>query len=149
MGPVTGVCMPLTFHVDIVSTEKAIYSGTAHWLVAPTEMGEIGVLARHAPLLARLKPGLVRLVREPDFDESFFVSGGFVEVLPHLVTVLADTVLRTPDFDEAAARAAKIRTEAALKLTTSKADYHRLKIELQMETALLRTIEQLRLRKQR
>ncbi|MEK7207067.1 MAG: F0F1 ATP synthase subunit epsilon [Pseudomonadota bacterium] len=141
--------MPLTFHVDIVSTEKAIYSGTTHWLVAPTEMGEIGVLARHAPLLARLKPGLVRLVREPDFDESFFVSGGFIEVLPHTVTILADTLLRTPEMNESAARAAKARTEEALKLTTSKTDYHRLKVELEMETALLRTIEQLRVRKQR
>jgi F-type H+-transporting ATPase subunit epsilon len=141
--------MPLTFHVDIVSTEKAIYSGTAHWLTAPTQRGEIGVLARHAPLLARLKPGLVHVVREPDYDESFFVSGGFVEVLPHLVTVLADTVLRTPDFDEATARAAKARTEEAIKLTTSRADYDRLKVELEMEIALLRTIEQLRLRKHR
>ena len=112
-------------------------------------MGEIGVLARHAPLLARLKPGLVHVVREPDYDESFFVSGGFVEVLPHTVTILADTVLRTPEMNESAARAAKTRTEEELKLTTSKADYQRLKVELEMETALLRTIEQLRLRKHR
>lgn len=141
--------MPLTFHVDIVSTETAIFSGVAHMLVAPTEMGKIGVLARHAPLLARLRPGLVRVVHEPDFDESFFVSGGFIEVQPHIVTVLADTVLRTADLDETAARAAKTRAEQELKLTTSKADYNRLKVELQLETTLLRSIEQLRTRKQR
>lgn len=141
--------MPLTFHVDIVSTEKEIFSGTAHMLSAPTIMGEIGVLARHAPLLARLKPGLVRVMREPDFDESFFVSGGFVEIQPHIVTVLADTVLRTPDLDETAARASIARTEQEMKLTTSKADYNRFKAELEMETAMLRSIEQLRIRKQK
>lgn len=141
--------MPLTFHVDIVSTETIIFSGTAHMLVAPTEMGEIGVLARHAPLLTRLRPGLVRVTREPELDESFFVSGGYVEVQPHIVTVLADTVLRAPDLDETAARASITRAQQELKLTASKADYNRLKAELEMETALLRSIEQLRVRKQK
>ena len=137
--------MPLTFHVDIVSTEKEIFSGTAHKLVAPTAMGEVGILARHAPLLARLRPGLVRIVREPDYEESFFVSGGFLEVQPHVVTVLADTVLRAPELDEAAARLAVARTEReAMKVSVSTADYARLKAELQLETALLRSIEQLR-----
>ena len=136
--------MPLTFHVDIVSTEKEIFSGSVHRLVAPAEMGEVGILARHAPLLARLRPGLVRVVQEPDCDESFFISGGFLEVQPHVVTVLADTVLRTPELDEAAARAAVSRVEQAMKASVSKADYARLKAELQLETALLRAIEQLR-----
>ena len=139
--------MPLTLHVDIVSTEKAIFSGVVHMLIAPTEMGEIGVLARHAPLLARLRPGLVRLLREPDFDESFFVSGGFIEVQPHIVTILADTVLRTTELDETAARAAKIRTEETMKLTTTKMDYDHLLAELRMETALLQSIEKIRARK--
>jgi F-type H+-transporting ATPase subunit epsilon len=62
--------MPLTFHVDIVSSEEEIFSGTAHLLVAPTVRGEVGILARHAPLLARLKPGLVRVQREPDYDAA-------------------------------------------------------------------------------
>lgn len=88
------------------------------------------MLARHAPLLARLKPGLVRVVREPDYDESFFVSGGFLEVHPQAVTVLADTVLRGRELDESAARAAKQRTEQALKAAPSPADYARLKAEL-------------------
>lgn len=141
--------MPLTFHLDIVSTEKVIFSGTAHMLIAPTEMGEIGVLARHAPLLTLLRPGLVRVVREPDYDESFFVSGGYVEVQPHIVTVLADTVLRAPDLDEKAARASITRTQQDLKLTVSKDDYNRLKAELEMETALLRSIQQLHVHKQK
>lgn len=138
--------MPLNFHVDIVSSEAEIFSGTAHLLVAPTVLGEMGVLARHAPLLARLKPGLVRVVREPDYDESFFVSGGFLEVHPRAVTVLADTVLRGRELDESAARAAKQRTEQALKAAPSPADYARLKAELELEIALLRSINELRTR---
>lgn len=136
--------MPLTFHVDIVSTEKEIFSGTAHRLVAPTAMGEVGILARHAPLLAPLRAGLVHIVREPDYEESFFVSGGFLEVQPHVVTVLADTVLRTPELDETAARVAVARVEQEMRVSVSKADYARLKNELQLHTALLRSIEQLR-----
>lgn len=138
--------MPLTFHVDIVSSEEEIFSGTAHLLVAPTALGEIGILARHAPLLARLKPGLVRVQREPDYDESFFVSGGFLEVHPRAVTVLADTLMRSQQLDETAARAAKQHAERALKAAPSPADYVRLKAELEMELALLRSIEQLRVR---
>ncbi|MHB8455829.1 MAG: F0F1 ATP synthase subunit epsilon [Acidiferrobacterales bacterium] len=139
--------MQLTFHVDIVSSEREIFSGTVHELSAPTEMGEIGILARHAPLLARLRPGLVEVARNPDFAESFFVSGGFLEVQPHVVTILADTVLRTPDLDQAAARAAIARKEQELKVSVSDTDYALYKAELQIETALLRSIEHLRGRK--
>ena len=138
--------MPLTFHVDIVSSEEEIFSGTAHLLVAPTVLGEIGVLARHAPLLARLKPGLVRVVREPDYDESFFVSGGFLEVHPRAVTVLADTLVRGQQLDESAAQAAKQRAEQALKAAHSPAEYAHLKAELALEIALLRSIAQIRAR---
>ena len=138
--------MPLSFHVDIVSSEEEIFSGTAHLLVAPTVLGEIGVLARHAPLLARLKPGLVRVQREPDYDESFFVSGGFIEVQPGAVTVLADTLLRGQQLDESAAQAAKQYAEQALKAAHSPADYARLKAELALEIALLRSIAQIRAR---
>jgi F-type H+-transporting ATPase subunit epsilon len=138
--------MPLTFHVDIVSSEEEIFSGTAHLLVAPTVLGEIGVLARHAPLLARLKPGLVRVQREPDYDESFFVSGGFLEVHPQAVTVLADTLLRGRELDESAARAAKQRTEQAMKAALSPTDFARLKTELELEVALLRSIDEMRTR---
>lgn len=97
--------MAFTLHVDIVSAEKQIFSGQAGMVVAPAVNGELGILPFHAPPRARLKPGLVRLVAGGDTKESVFVSGGFVEVQPHLVTILADTALRTRDVDEAAARA--------------------------------------------
>lgn len=136
--------MPLTTHLDIVSAEALIYSGPATKVVLPAEDGEICVLARHAPLLTRLQPGLVRLANEFEVEQVFFISSGFVEVQPHIVTVLADTVTRTRDFDEAAAQAAMERTQAAIAAQPSAADYEKLMAELRMEMALLRAINQMR-----
>jgi F-type H+-transporting ATPase subunit epsilon len=136
--------MPLTTHLDIVSAEALIYSGPATKVVLPAETGEICVLARHAPLLTRLRPGLVRLANEFEVEQTFFISSGFVEVQPHMVTVLADTVMRTRDLDEAAARTAMERTQKAIAAQPSAADYDKLMAELKMEMALLRAIDQLR-----
>ena len=136
--------MPLTTYLDIVSAEALIYSGPTTKVVLPAEDGEICVLARHAPLLTRLRPGLVRLANEFEIEQTFFISSGFVEIQPYIVTILADTVLRTPEIDEAAARAAMERTRDALAAHPSPADYDRLKAELNMELALLRAIDQIR-----
>jgi F-type H+-transporting ATPase subunit epsilon len=136
--------MPLTTHLDIVSGEALIYSGPATKVVLPAEDGEICVLARHAPLLTRLRAGLVRLANEFEIEQTFFISSGFVEVQPHIVTVLADTVTRTKDLDEAAARAAMERTQKAIAAKPAAADYDNLMTELRMEMALLRAIDQLR-----
>ena len=136
--------MPLTTHLDIVSAEALIYSGPATKVVLPAETGELCVLARHAPLLTKLRPGLVRLANEFEVEQSFFISSGFVEVQPHIVTVLADTVMRTRDLDEEAARTAMERTQKAIAAQPSAADYDKLMAELRMEMALLRAIDQLR-----
>jgi len=136
--------MPLTTHLDIVSAEALIYSGPATKVVLPAEDGEICVLARHAPLLTRLRPGLVRLANEFEVEQTFFISSGFVEIQPHIVTVLADTVTRTKDLDEAAARAAVERTQQAIAAQPSAADYEKLMTELRMELALLHAIDQMR-----
>ena len=104
-----------TIHVDIVSAEGEIFSGEAAMVFAPAVMGELGIAPRHAPLLTTLKAGEVR-VQTPDGQEQFFyVSGGALEVQPHLVTVLADTALRAKDLDEAAALQAKQRAEETLR----------------------------------
>jgi len=139
--------MALSFHLDIVSAESAIFSGIATRVVAPTATGEIGILARHAPLLARLKAGGVRValggVREGE-EEIYFISGGFIEIQPHVVTILADTAVRTQDLDKAAAQAAMARIEKEMnggKLANI--EYERLKAELDMMAALLRAIEHL------
>lgn len=136
--------MALTFHLDIVSAEALIFSGPATQVIVPGKAGELCVLARHAPLLGKLRPGLVRLANQFDQPQELFVSSGYLEVLPHTVTILADTVLRTPEMDEAAARAAVERTRNAIAAQPSPADYNRLKAELTMELALLRVIDQIR-----
>lgn len=133
----------MTIHVDIVSAEKEIYSGLAEMVFAPLVTGEVGILPRHAPLLARMKPGEVR-VRTPSEELSFYVSGGMLEVQPHVVTVLADTALRAKDIDEAAALQAKERAEEAMKSRQSDIDYAKAQAELAEAIAQLRAIQKLR-----
>ena len=96
--------MAMTVHVDVVSAEESIYSGEAYMIAATTEVGEVGIYPRHAPLLAKLKPGELR-IRETENGEPqrVFISGGILEVQPHLITVLADTAIRAKDLDEAEA----------------------------------------------
>jgi F-type H+-transporting ATPase subunit epsilon len=135
--------MAMTIHVDIVSAEKEIYSGTAEMVFAPLSTGEVGVLPRHAPLIARMKPGEVR-VRTSTEELQFYVSGGVLEVQPHVVTVLADTAVRAKDLDEAAAQEAKQRAEEALKDRKSDIDYAKAQSELAEAVAQLRSIRKLR-----
>lgn len=135
--------MPLTMHVDIVSAEKEIFSGLAEMLVATLVNGEVGILPRHTPLLARMKPGEVR-VKTPTEELSFYVSGGLLEVQPHVVTVLADTALRARDIDEAAALKAKERAEEALRNRQVDIDYAKAQAELAEAIAQLRAIQKLR-----
>lgn len=132
-----------TLHVDIVSAEKAIYSGTAEMVFAPLVNGEVGILPRHAPLIARMKPGEVR-VRTGTEELFFYVSGGLLEVQPHMVTVLADTAMRAKDLDESAALKAKERAEEALKNRQANIDYAKELGELAEAVAQLRAIQKLR-----
>ena len=137
-----------TIHVDIVSAEGEIFSGEASMVFAPAVMGEIGIAPRHAPLLTTLKPGEVR-VQTPAGDEQFFyVSGGAIEIQPHLVTVLADTALRARDLDEAAALQAKQRAEEALKDRGDKIGVAEAQAELARAMAQIKAIEKLRKIKQ-
>ena len=133
----------MTLHVDIVSAEKEIYSGTAEMVFAPLSTGEVGVLPRHAPLIARMKPGEVR-VRSGSEELHFYVSGGVLEVQPHVVTVLADTAIRAKDMDEAAAVAAKQRAEEALKDRKADIDYAQAQADLAQAIAQLQFIRKLR-----
>lgn len=135
--------MAMTIHVDIVSAEKEIYSGIAEMVFAPLVTGEVGILPRHAPLLARMKPGEVR-VRSGAEELSFYVSGGLLEVQPHVVTVLADTALRAKDIDEAAALKAKESAEEALRNRKTDIDYAKAQAELAEAIAQLRAIQKLR-----
>ncbi len=136
--------MSMTLHVDIVSAETEIFSGTATMIFAPAEMGEVGIAPRHAPLLSRLKPGEVRVQAEGGKELSFFVSGGMLEVQPHVVTILADTAIRAADIDEAHALEAKERAEKMLADKTADIDYAKAQAELAQSVAQLRAIQKLR-----
>ena len=137
-----------TIHVDIVSAEGEIFAGEAAMVFAPAAMGEIGIAPRHAPLITTLKPGEVR-VQTPSGDEQhFYVSGGGLEVQPHVVTVLADTAIRAKDLDEAAALQAKQRAEEALKDRTGQIEIAEAQAELARAAAQLKAIERLRKIKQ-
>ena len=111
---------------------------------ASTEMGEVGILPQHAPLLSRLKPGNVRLQHEGEEENVFFVSGGILEVQPDIVTILADTVLRGEDLDESKAAEAKQRAEEALQTKLSDQEAAKAMTELASAAAQLRMIEELR-----
>jgi F-type H+-transporting ATPase subunit epsilon len=134
----------MTFHVDVVSAEQEIFSGTAEMVFAPAEMGELGITPRHAPLLSMLKPGEVRVQTPAGEELFFFVGGGAIEVQPRRVTVLADTALRAKDLDEAAALAAKQRAEEALKDRSSHVSQAEALAELARAAAQLKLIAKLR-----
>ena len=136
--------MAMTIHVDIVSAEEEIFSGAAEMVFAPAEMGEVGITPRHTPLLTRMKAGEVRVQTEGHEELTFVVSGGMLEVQPHVITVLADTAVRAKDLDEAAALEAKERAEQALKDQTSEIEYARAQAELAESIAQLRALERLR-----
>jgi len=136
--------MAMTTHINIVSAEEEIFSGTAEMIYAPAIMGEVGIAPRHTPMLTPLKAGEVRLHTDGKEEQFFYVSGGMLEVQPHVVTVLADTALRAHDLDEAAAIEAQKRAEAALKDSAGKVDYAKAQAELAEAMAQLKAIDHLR-----
>ncbi|MEE9492845.1 MAG: F0F1 ATP synthase subunit epsilon [Gammaproteobacteria bacterium] len=136
--------MAMTIHIDIVSAEAEIYSGQANMIFAPGVMGELGIAPRHTPLLTRLKAGEVRLQMEGKEEQMFFISGGMLEIQPHVVTVLADTAIRADDLDEAAAIKAKDAAEKAMADKKTEFDYARAQAEMAEAVAQLRTIQKLR-----
>ena len=139
--------MAMTFHCDIVSAEQEIYSGRATQLTVTGTLGELGVLAGHAPLLTGIRPGPVRLTLDNGEEEVFFASGGYLEVQPGIVTVLADTALRAEDIDEAAALEAQQEAERALVEQVAELEFSAAAAMLAEATARQRTIAELRKRR--
>ena len=136
--------MAMTLHVDIVSAEKELFSGPAEMVTAPGELGELGILPRHSQLLTRLRPGQVRVQLPGGEDQLFYVSGGMLEVQPHVVTILSDTAERARDLDEVAAQTAKQRAEQIIADSRSEFEFARAKIQLAEAIAQLQTIEKMR-----
>jgi F-type H+-transporting ATPase subunit epsilon len=139
--------MAMTMHVDIVSAESEIFSGTAEMVIAPAVRGEVGIYPRHTQLLTPLKPGEVRITQPGGEEEAIYVSGGILEVQPHVVTVLSDTAVRAHDLDEAAAMEAKKRAEQALKDKTGDMEEAEAMAQLAEAVAQLQAIQRLRKKK--
>ena len=133
-----------TIQVDIVSAEGEIHSGSASMVFAPAKMGEVGIAPRHAPMLTPLSPGEVRVQDEEGKEESFYITGGMLEVQPHQVTILADTALRGEQLDEAAALAAQQEAEEALKGASEETDVARAQAELEEARARYRAAQKLK-----
>jgi len=136
--------MAMTMHLDIVSAEHEIFSGVCEIVVAPAVMGEVGIYPRHTQMLTPLKPGEVRITKQGGEEESIYVSGGLLEVQPHVVTILSDTAVRAADLDEAAAMEAKEKAEQALKDQTSDINVADAQAQLAEAMAQLQAISRMR-----
>jgi F-type H+-transporting ATPase subunit epsilon len=137
--------MAHTIQVDVVSAEEQIFSGPAEFVVLPGMVGELGILPGHTPLLTEIRPGAVRIkIPGQVEDELVFVQGGFLEVQPHQVTVLADTAIRAKDLDEKAALEAKRLAEEAMQNKTSREEIAQAEGELAAAVAQLQAIRRLR-----
>lgn len=136
--------MAMTIHCDIVSAEEEIFSGLVEMLVATGDVGELGVGYGHAPLLTSLIPGPVRVVTQSGDEEVFYVSGGFLEIQPGIVSILADTAIRADDVDEAAAEEARKEAEQALANQTGEFDYGRASAQLAEAAAQLATLRKMK-----
>ena len=136
-----------TMQCDIVSAEKEIFSGRVTMVIATGTIGELGILPGHAPLLTGIKPGPVTLRLEDGEEDVFFASGGFLEVQPGIVTVLADTALRADDIDEAAAMESRDRAERDLSEHAADFDFSLATAQLADAAGRQRTLEELRKRR--
>ena len=136
--------MTMTIHVDIVSAEMELYSGLAEMVFVPAIMGELGIAPRHTPLVTTLKPGLVRLQLPDNKEESFFVSGGLLEIQPHVVTILSDSASRTDDMDEAAVLKAKEDAEHAFLYRDEDVDFEHVQQQMVEARAKYEALQKLR-----
>ena len=136
--------MASTVFCSIVSAEEEIFSGQVEMVVATGTIGELGILPGHTPLLTGVKPGPVRLIMEGGKEEIYFASGGYLEVQPTMIQILADTALRAEELDEAAAQEAKTKAEQELADQKADLDFARVMADLQEQAAMLRTIQKIR-----
>jgi F-type H+-transporting ATPase subunit epsilon len=134
-------------YVDVVSAEKSIFSGEAKFVALPGESGELGILHGHTPLITRIRPGSVRIQKANGDEEFVFVAGGYLEVQPDRVTVLADTAIRGHDLDEAKALEAKKRAEEAMQNRGTDFDLALAQSEFAMAAAQLAAIARFRRKK--
>ena len=136
--------MATTVQCNIVSADESLFSGSVEMVVATGSLGELGINAGHAPLLSDLKPGPVRVIKEAGEEEIFFLSGGYLEVQPNAISILADTAVRANDIDEAAAAEAVKTAEQAIANQAGEIEYSKAAAMLAEATAQLQTVRALR-----
>lgn len=136
--------MANTVQCDIVSAEKSLFSGQVEQVVAHGSLGDLGVQYGHSPLLTELQPGPVRVLLAGGQEEIFYVSGGYLEVQPNAISILADSALRASDVNEAQAEAARLQAAQVFANQSSELDYTRAAVQLAEAAAQLRTLQQLR-----
>ena len=135
--------MANTMHLDVVSAEESIYSGTVQEVIAPGSLGDLGILSGHSQLITTLKAGELQYKTDEGMA-SLFVAGGIMEVQPSIVTVLTDTAVRSEDLDEKTAEEAKQRAENALEgKDPDDMDYEVIKIELEAAKAQIQMIQRI------
>lgn len=133
--------MAMTLQCDIVSAEREIFSGLVEMVVINGTLGDMGIAYGHAQLLTGINPGPVRVIKQGGSEEIFYVSGGYLEVQPYHITVLADTALRADDMDEAAAMESQQRALHQLQDQSTEIDFQRAAAQLAEAAAQLRTLQ--------
>ena len=133
--------MAMTVQCDIVSAEREIFSGLVEMVIATGSLGDIGITYGHAPLLTGVKPGPVRLIKQGGEEEIYFISGGYLEVQPYHISIMADTALRADDMDEAAAIEAQQLAQQQLENQSTEFDFQRASVQLAEASAQLRTLQ--------
>ena len=135
--------MAMTMQLDVVSAEESLFSGAVQELIAPGSMGDLGIMPRHSQLITTLKAGELKY-KTDDGEVSLFVAGGIMEVQPLIVTILADTAVRSEDLDEQTAKDAQKRAEDALEgKDPEDMDYEAIKAELDAAKAQIEMIHRI------
>ncbi len=136
--------MAMTFHLDVVTAEQQLFSGTVEEVIAPGIMGDLGIMPRHSQLISKLRAGELQYKTTEGAMASLFVSGGVLEIQPHVVTVLADTGMRAEDLDEAAAREAMKQAQDALQgKDPEDLDYEAIQAELEAAKAQIEMLHRI------
>jgi F-type H+-transporting ATPase subunit epsilon len=136
--------MSASVQCDIVSADESLFSGSVSMIIATGSLGEMGITPGHAPLLSDLNPGPVRLLKDGGEEEIYYLSGGYIEVQPTSVSILADKAVRAGDIDEAAANEALKLAEQTITNQSGEIDYSKAAAQLAEATAQLRTVDKLR-----
>ena len=138
--------MAVSVHADVVSASGSVFSGLVEMLIATASEGEIGITPRHAPLLTGLVPGPIRIIKQGGKEEIFYLAGGYLEVQPNLITVLADTAVHAETINEALAQQAREKAKNLILSQQSDVDYSAVAAELARAVAQIRTVQKLRKR---